>query len=414
MTAIGAVVGISRVDSDPAPYEATSLFVSLIGGRSALTIRNSYATVMGSPLFTEELAAATGEDLEASSVVVTVPPETGLISVTVQAASAEQVLAISEAILPTFQVVAAKTTPDTDISTALVDVFGQPSDPVQVASTTDYLPVIAGAVIGFAVGLLAVAFWPARRRGVTTLAMAEEASGIPFRAAVPDLHEPGHTASINAHDAAYAVLRAGTDRWWRHPLRLIVVVPSQRDRRAYDLAIDLVSVAQLGGNTTLLVDADLPQGGLSDYLGQRGAHGLSDATISGGRVAAPVTTVEPGRRTSGPGGDAGVAIPLLPSGTGSNGASTAVIPSLISQIAGFDAAVAVTPPFDEHEPIAELLEAADGVLVLGVVGQTTADELASLGDLLRSMAVTERTAGALLGADRLALSLDANGVVSVG
>ncbi len=412
-TILGAVVGSTRAPSEAPPYEGTSMFVSPIGGRSAATIRNSYATVLASPSFRDELAVASGEPLDDSSLEVAAPPETGLVTVTVRAASAEQVRAISESILPAFQVVAARTTPDQDVSTALVDVFGEPSEPVQADGPSPVLPMLGGALAGFAVGLLGVAFWSRRHRpGVTSLAMAQEASGLPFRATVPDLHDTSGSAHVNPHDAAYAVLRAGTDRWWRRPVRLIVLVPCTRDRRVYDLAIDLVSVAQLGGNTPLLVDADLDRGGLSHYLGKQSAPGVSDARISHGRVAAAVTMVHTQRGSAGQPGSA-AAIPFLPSGTGSNDASIATIAPLISLVEGFDAAVAVAPPFDEIAPIAELLEAADGVLVAGVSGETGEDELAALGDLLRSMAAELRTTGALLGAERLDLSLEPAEVVSI-
>ena len=284
-------------------------------------------------------------------------------------------------------------------------MFGAPSVPERDEPSSIWLPV-AGSVVGFCLALLAVALWPARRpRGVTDLDQAEAASGVPFRAAIPDLHHPDGPSHVNPHDAAYALLRAGTDRWWRPPVQLIAVVPCRRDRRAYDLALDLAAVATEGGNRALLVDADLAQGGLTRHVGRQDRSGVTDAQVSNGRVQVHVTSVTGGARPE---------IPFLARGTGSTEATPAIIAPLIAQLDGVDVAIAVASPFDEHAPIAELLEVADGVLVTGIAGETTQDELVALGDLLRSMAVTDRTTGALLGADRLALDLDPVETVPVG
>ncbi len=190
-TVVGGLVGLWLTDSEPSDYEATSLFVSTVDGPSAGVILNSYATMMGSPSFRDELATMTGEPIEPTSLEVSVPDSTGLISATVRAETPEQVLAISDQILPTFQQVATDTGPEIDPADALIDVFGAPSVPERDEPSTIWLPV-AGALVGFCLALLAVALWPTRRpRGVTTLGQAEAASGLAFRAAIPDLHAAG-------------------------------------------------------------------------------------------------------------------------------------------------------------------------------------------------------------------------------
>jgi Mrp family chromosome partitioning ATPase len=404
-TVVGGLVGLWLTDSEPSDYEATSLFVSTVDGPSAGVILNSYATMMGSPSFRDQLATTSGQPIDPTSLEVSVPDSTGLISATVRAATPEQVLAISDQILPTFQQVATDTGPEIDPADALIDVFGAPSVPERDEPSTIWLPV-AGALVGFCLALLAVALWPIRRpRGVTDLDQAEAASGIPFRAAIPDLHQPDGPSHVNPHDAAYALLRAGTDRWWRRPVQLIAVVPCRRDRRAYDLALDLAAVATEGGNRALLVDADLAHGGLTRHVGCQDRSGVTDAQVSNGRIQASVTSIT---------GDGRPEIPFLARGTGSTSATPAIIAPLIAQLDGVDVAIAVASPFDEHTPIAELLEVADGILVAGIAGETTRDELVALGDLLRSMATTDRTTGALLGADRLALDLDSMEAVPVG
>ena len=340
---------------------------------------------------------ASGEELDESSLAVSVPDNTGLISATVRAESAEQVLAISEQILPTFQVVAADATPDIEITGALIDVFGTPSVPEQDESSQTWLPV-AGALLGLGLGFLIIALWPAQQsRGVTDLQDAGDASGLPFRATVPDLHDPNGAPHVNPNDAAYALLRAGTERWWRRPVQLIVLVPSNRDHRMLDLAVDLATVADESGNRALLVDADLQRGGLSHYVNRQDRPGVTDAQINHGRIQVSVTTIANGSRSG---------IRFLASGTGSTDATNAIIAPLVTQLDEFDVTIALAPPFDENAPLAELLEAADGILVAAIAGKTTEDELAALGDLLRTMGIIDRTAGALLGADRLTLALD--------
>ena len=404
-TIVGGLTGLARVDSGPSTFTATTLFVSTYSGPSAEAVLNSYATLIGSSAFRDQLATDTGEELDDSSLAVAVPAGTGLISVTVRADSAEQVMAISRQILLTFQEVAAGTTPDVDITTALVDVFGKPSAPERDESGRTW-PLAAGALLGLGLGFLIVGLWPARQPiGVADLRQAGEASGLPFRATVPDLHDPKETPNANPSDAAYALLRAGTDRWWRRPVQLIVLVPCTRDRRALDLAVDLAAVAAESGNRTLLVDADLQRGGLSHYLNRQDRPGVTDAKIEHGRIQFSVTTVADGSRSG---------LSFLPNGAGTTDATNAIIGPLVTQLDEFDVTIALAPPFDEDARLAELLEAADGILVVGIARKTTDEELVAVGDLVHTMAATDRTAGVLLGADRLALAVGPMEAVGVG
>ncbi len=123
---------------------------------------------------------------------------------------------------------------------------------------------------------------------------------------------------------------------------------------------------------------------------------MTDAQIDQGRVQVSVTTIDNGSRSG---------LPFLTSGTGSTGAPNAIVAHLVTQLDEFDVTIALAPAFDGDAPLAELLEAADGILVAGIAGKTTEDELGALGDLIRTMAVTDRTAGVLLGADRLTLAV---------
>ena len=407
VTAIGGMIGLSRSNSEARPYRSTSLYVSTVDGASATTILNNFASLINSEAFRDELEVAADQELEESSLNASVPADTGLINVTVQAPTSEQVLAIADQVLPTFQQVAAETAPDIDISTALIDAFGTPPEP-EVVETSQTWPVLAGMLVGLGIGILLVTFWPARRpTGVTSLQLAGDASGISFRVTVPDRRYPHDDPHVTRHDVAHALLRAGTTRWWRRPLQLLVLVPSTRNHRVFDLAVDLASVAQNRGNQALLVDADLHRGAFSHYLGMQGQAGLTDARIDGGRVLASITSVQATDAST-------PEIPFLAAGTHSTDASAAMIASFIHQYDEFDVAIAVASSFDEHAPLAELIEVADGVLVAGIAGETTEDELAALGDLLRSLAVTERATGALLGADRFRIELEPDEAVAVG
>ena len=78
-TVVGGLVGLWLTDSEPSDYEATSLFVSTVDGPSAGVILNSYATMMGSPSFRDQLATTTGEPIGPASLDVSVPDSTGLI-----------------------------------------------------------------------------------------------------------------------------------------------------------------------------------------------------------------------------------------------------------------------------------------------------------------------------------------------
>ncbi len=195
---VGGLIGLARADAGSSEYQATSLYASTVDGPSAGVILNSYATLLASESFRDQLATVTGEELDETSLVISVPASTGLISATVRAPTPEQVLAISEQVLPTFQVLAVETGPEVDPGDALIDVFGGPSAPEQDAPSRIW-PVVAGGIAGLALGILTVVLWPSGRpRGVPGLGPAEDASGIPFRAAVPDLHDSDRSTTCQS------------------------------------------------------------------------------------------------------------------------------------------------------------------------------------------------------------------------
>ena len=295
---VSVAFAVSR--AQPRTYSASArLFVSLIpvGGvpvtpSDSVSLSQQLPTYVGlvdSPRVLTPVISQLGlhesESALASKVAATSEANTALMDVTATDPSPVRARVIANVVSRRFaQVIenleTAPGAPHPSVSVTVVRPAVTPSSPASPKTT---LNLLIGAFVGLCVGI-AIALW--RARSDTTLRSPEDvfdASGLPLLGAIPRSASMGGAVNgAGKRSDAYRRVRTNlrlTDRAGAH--RSVTITSSLRGEGKTATACHVAAtIAELGLSVTL-VDADLRQPAVADYLGIEPRPGLVELLTGG-------------------------------------------------------------------------------------------------------------------------------------
>jgi Mrp family chromosome partitioning ATPase/LPS O-antigen subunit length determinant protein (WzzB/FepE family) len=248
------------------------------------------------------------------------------------------------------------------------------------AARTLLLSTIAGVLLGVGVSLVR----EGSERGFRTAGQVRRELGIPCLALLPAADarvgdDPARSEALSAVKLALDQA-IGTSR-----PKLVGFAPAAAGDGATATARDFAALLAGGGATTLLLDADLRDGGLTAELDLAGQPGFAD-TVSGGDVA-PVE------------GRSGLSI--LPAGNDRSAAAAAVAlgtpqvgEALARAAVPFDFAVVDLPPLDRFVDARAMARHLDGLVIVARWRRTERRQLRAL--LAADRDLRQRTVGVIL------------------
>ncbi|HEX2699737.1 MAG TPA: P-loop NTPase [Acidimicrobiales bacterium] len=182
--------------------------------------------------------------------------------------------------------------------------------------------------------------------------------------------KPERMAGEHAYELRFEPLVDAKD------LKLILVTSPRPSEGRSTTAVNLAASFAEAGRSVLVVDADLRRPNLDDYFGVDPARGLSDVVADRRPASVLGEAAQPtGHRL----------IRLVSSGTPADnpaGIITGARELLLRTRAVTDVIIVDTPPALLYNDAAELVPAADAVVVVARAGRTTADDAERMGELL--------------------------------
>lgn len=234
--------------------------------------------------------------------------------------------------------------------------------------------LVLGILLGGLAGVLLALALDALDRSVKTSPQAEAASGAPVLGLVPRLRR-GRRGLLNEQEAreapgeAYRTLR--TSVRFLHPddrLRTLVVTSAEAGEGKTTTVLNLAAVMAQGGESVIVIDADLRRASIADELGLEGAVGLSAV------IARQVPLGDAIQRWNDlfdvlPAGQ----LPPNPSELVGSQRMVAVLEELLSS---YHVVLIDTPPVLPVTDAVALATQADGVLLVARAGRTQRQQLA--------------------------------------
>lgn len=247
----------------------------------------SYVQVVDSELVLQpvidELGLDTSVEALETQVSATVPTDTVVIAITVTDKSPQQAARIADAVATSFQSVAAQLEDaeqaDTSVTVTVLQTASEPSTAVSPNRKLILaLAVLLGLSIGFAIAVFRE-LWDKRVRRESDIAQVTD---LPVIGRLP-LEGDSHSTAVLVGPAMQGI-RAEAFRQLRTNLQFLNV---DRDYRSYVItsslkgegktitAINLALTLAEAGTRVCLVDADLRQPRMADYLDLEGEVGLA-------------------------------------------------------------------------------------------------------------------------------------------
>jgi len=301
-------------------------------------------------------------------------PQTLLIDVTASDADPVRAQSIADAAARSLSEAVAELererTAGSAITVTQLDSALLPRTPVTPRPTYN---LVLGILLGAFGGVLLALVLDTLDRSVKTSVQAEAASGVPVLGLVPRLRRGRH-GLLNEQEAreapgeAYRTLR--TSVRFLHPddqLRTLVITSAEADEGKTTTVLNLAAVMAQGGESVVVVDADLRRSSIAEELGLEGAVGLSSVIT---RQVALGDALQWWN-------DLFVVLPAgqLPPNPSELVGSQRMVAVLEELLETYDVVLLDTPPILPVTDAVALATQADGVLLVARSGRTQRQQL---------------------------------------
>lgn len=316
-TLIGVAAGFALTVTTKRSYAATAtLFVAAQnsgattdlqqGNAFALSRVKSYADVVTTDLVltpvTRSLDLKLSREQLVQLITATVVPDTVIVTIEVTSSDPQQAAEIANALgtslisaaqrieAPVVQTPVKGTVPKADLSPVKITVVNRASVPTSPANPQTLLKIALGLLVGLALGLIIALI----RGSLDNRVRGED--DLPLSDARPLLATIGVQSSPTAGAAAeaYRKLRSTLEvRSIGSTRTSVLVVSSQPGEGATTTAINLARAVAAGGQSVLLIDANLRRPAIARVLGLSNDEGLTSILTKGTDVDDVIQSSDP-------------------------------------------------------------------------------------------------------------------------
>ncbi len=384
-----AAIAALVTQRQPTEYQSSVTLVvqTSAGANDTETLVRTMTALVDTEVVGEQLRTAIGSPLSVDDITDNIsierPPGSSVLTIHYTDTDADRSVRTAQELLPAFEAQVEQL--EADQAGQLAPNYAiQPWGGGTVITTDLPAPILRNAAVAALLGALLGAVGAVLyRRSHPQVSTEEEAAAATGLSVIPapralagtrSSRSPWHPTDVV--DGLLKRLPAALGQS-ELPRRVLVIGPDASQQRA-TFVVHLVRALQRDGSPTVLVDADLEHGGLSRQLGLGRTAGLADALRSDDPPQQFVVVPDDGPARG---------VTILPAGRElpmRNGSAAMTLPRL----APLGRLVVNGPAPSAHQSLGPLLRAVDAVLIVAMAGTASANRLASLSALVRSLGVT--------------------------